>query len=150
MLPLVPTFLPMVTLAPMVPLAAEKCSGFSCYQRYHWLSMVPLVKFPMVPLGEFRTHALFASESFRRFRDSSAQNHFGPGLLGPDVSAHFSVRDCSAHLSGTARPIFFFFLGGGGGRGIYCFILFMCIKIRVKTLYLFNMIIILAAPYQRR
>ena len=45
-----------------------------------------------------------------RFRDSSAQNHFGPGLLGPDVSAHFSIRDCSAHFSGTARPIFFIFL----------------------------------------
>ena len=27
------------------------------------------------------------------FRDSSAQNHFGPGLLGPDVSTHFSIRD---------------------------------------------------------
>ena len=57
MVPLVPTFLPMVTLAPMVPLAAEKRSGFSCYQWYHWLPMVPFVKFPMVPLGEFRTHA---------------------------------------------------------------------------------------------
>ena len=55
---LVPTFLPMVTLAPMVPLAAEIRSGFSCYQWYHWLPMVPLVKFPMVPLGEFRMHAL--------------------------------------------------------------------------------------------
>ena len=60
MVPLVPTFLPMVTLAPMVPLAAEKRSGFSCYQWYHWLPMVPLVKFPMVPLGEFRTHALLS------------------------------------------------------------------------------------------
>ena len=58
MVPLVPTFLPMVILAPMVPLAAEKRSGFSCYQWYHWLPMVPLVKFPMVPLGEFRTHAI--------------------------------------------------------------------------------------------
>ena len=62
-------------------------------------------------------------ESVGRFRDSSAQNHFGPGLPGPDFSAHFSIRDCSAHFSGTARPIFFylfffifyfFFLGGGG------------------------------------
>ena len=57
---LVPTFLPMVTLAPMVPLAAEKRSGFSGYQWYHWLPMVPLVKFPMVPLGESRTHAYFS------------------------------------------------------------------------------------------
>ena len=32
MVPLVPTFLPMVTLAPMVPLADEKRSGFSGYQ----------------------------------------------------------------------------------------------------------------------
>ena len=59
MVPLVPTFLPMVTLARMVPLAAEKRSGFSGYQWYHWLPMVPLVKFPVVPLGEFRTHAMF-------------------------------------------------------------------------------------------
>ena len=51
------------------------------------------------------------------FWDSSAQNHFGPRLLGPDVSAHFSIRDCSAHFSGTARPIFFFFFWGGGGWG---------------------------------
>ena len=36
MVPLVPTFPPMVTLAPIVP----------------------LVKFPMVPLGESRTHAV--------------------------------------------------------------------------------------------
>ena len=55
---MVPTFPPMVTLAPMVPLAAEKRSGFSGYQWYHWLPMVPLVKFPMVPLGESLTHAI--------------------------------------------------------------------------------------------
>ena len=77
------------------------------------------------------------------FRDSSAQNPFGPGLLGPDISAHFSIRDCSAYFSETARPIlllifffFFFFLGGGYGVAIYCFILFMCIKTRFKKLYL--------------
>ena len=55
------------------------------------------------------------------FRDSSAQNHFGPGLLGPDVSAHFSIRDCSAHFSGTARPMFLFFIyhfGGWGGGNL--------------------------------
>ena len=51
------------------------------------------------------------------FRDSSAQNHFGPGLLGPDVSAHFSIRDCSARFSGTARPNYIFFCEGGGGGG---------------------------------
>ena len=45
MAPLVPTFLPMVTLAPKVPLAAEKRSGFSGYQWHHWLPMVPLVNF---------------------------------------------------------------------------------------------------------
>ena len=27
------------------------------------------------------------------FRDSVAQNHFDPGLLGPYNSAHFSIRD---------------------------------------------------------
>ena len=62
MLPLgLPTFPPMVTLALMVPLAAEKRSGFSGYQWYHWLPMIPLVKFPMVPLGESRTHAILVS-----------------------------------------------------------------------------------------
>ena len=63
MVPLVPTFAPMVTLAPLVPLAAEKRSGFSCFQWYLWLPMVPLVKFPMVPLGESRTHAMSLSFS---------------------------------------------------------------------------------------
>ena len=58
MLQLVPTFPPMVTLVPIVPLAAEKRLGFSGYKWYHWLLIVPLVKFPMVPLGESGTHAL--------------------------------------------------------------------------------------------
>ena len=48
MVPLAPTFPPMVTSAPMVSLAAEKRSGFSSYQWYH---------FPMVQLGESRTPA---------------------------------------------------------------------------------------------
>ena len=34
MVPIVPTFPPMVTLAPMVLLAAEKRSGFSGYQDF--------------------------------------------------------------------------------------------------------------------
>ena len=55
MVPLVPTFRPMVTLA---PLATKKGSEFSGYQWYHWLPMVPLVKFSMLPLGESRTHAI--------------------------------------------------------------------------------------------
>ena len=42
---------------------------------------------------------------------------FGPGLLGLDILAHFSIQDCSAHFSGTARPIFLYFFGGGGGGG---------------------------------
>ena len=40
MVPLVSTFRPMVRLAPVVPLATEKGSGFSGYQWYHWLPMV--------------------------------------------------------------------------------------------------------------
>ena len=60
------------------------------------------------------------------FRDSSAQNHFGPGLLGPDVSAHFSIRDCSAHFSGTARPIYFFLGGGGGEEGQVIVVFCLC------------------------
>ena len=76
------------------------------------------------------------------FRDSSAQNHFGPGLLGPDVSAHFSIRDCSAHFSGTARPIFFFGGGGGGGGGGN--LLFYSINVHQNKIYetLFNVILI--------
>ena len=84
--------------------------------------------------------------SCQRFRDSSAQNHFGPGLLGPDVSAHFSIWDCSAHFSGTARPIFFlFFFGGGGGRNL----LFYSVYVHQNKIQetLFNMIIIPAAIY---
>ena len=73
-----------------------------------------------------------------RFRDSSAQNHFGPGLLGPDVSAHFQSGTARPTLVGPLVPFLFFFsifffLGGGwgwegGNLSIYCFILFMCIK----------------------
>ena len=66
---------------------------------------------------------------FSGFRDSSAQNHFGPGLLGLGVSAHFSIRDCSAHFSGTARPIFFFFFFfflGGGGAGQFMVLFCLC------------------------
>ena len=86
------------------------------------------------------------------FRDSSAQNHFGPGLLGPDVSAHFSIRDCSAHFSRTARPIFFifyffylFFFGGGGGLSLYSvyvhqnkvqFIYMTCLILRTRIILL--------------
>ena len=41
MVPLVSTFPTMVTLAPMVQLAAEKRSGFSGYQRYHTIGKIP-------------------------------------------------------------------------------------------------------------
>ena len=52
-IPLAPMVMPMVPLAlPMVPLAPMVS------QWYHWLPMVPLVKFPMVPLGEPRTQAM--------------------------------------------------------------------------------------------
>ena len=37
---------------PMIPLVS---------QRYHWLPMIPLVKLPMVPLGEPRTEPLYQS-----------------------------------------------------------------------------------------
>ena len=69
------------------------------------------------------------------FRNSSAQNDFGP-----DVSAHYSIRDCSAHFSGTARPILIFylfillFIFGGG---IYCFIIYKVVKYR-KILLIYN------------
>ena len=81
-----------------------------------------------------------------RFRDSSAQNHFGPGLLGPDVSAHFSFRDYSAQFSGTARPIFYFFFyfffrrGGGGLQFIVLFSI--CARQNKIQDILFNVILI--------
>ena len=74
MVPLVPTLRPMVT---MVPLATEKRSGFSGYQWYHWLLMVPLVKFPMVPLGESRTHVI----SF--IGNTIGTNGYANGTIGP-------------------------------------------------------------------
>ena len=53
MIPLAPMVMPMVPLAlqtvPMVPLVN---------QWYHWIPMVPLVKLPMVPLGEPQTKPL--------------------------------------------------------------------------------------------
>ena len=57
MVPLLPTFQPMVSLATMVPLAAEKRSGFSGYQWY---------QLPMVPLEESRTHALSGSIAIKK------------------------------------------------------------------------------------
>ena len=49
-MPIVPFALPMVLLVlPMVLLVPLVC------QWYHWLPMVPLVKLPMVTLGEPRT-----------------------------------------------------------------------------------------------
>ena len=41
-----------------------------------------------------------------------------PRRFGP-----FFNPDCSAHFSGTARPIFLFLGGGGGGGYIYLFYL---------------------------
>ena len=74
----VPMVMPMVTLAlPMeqlVPLVS---------QWYHWLPMVPLLKLPMVPLGETRTEPFFgvtgrfSPESFRPWV-VSALGRFGP------------------------------------------------------------------------
>ena len=80
---------------PMAPLVSK---------WYHWLPMVPLVKSPMLPLGDPGTEPMLL-----RFRVISTQNHFGPGLLGSDDSAHFSIWDISDHFNGTARSIFFFF-----------------------------------------
>ena len=90
MVPLVPTFLPMVTLAPMVPLAAVKRSVFSCYQCYHWLPMVPLEKFSMVPLGEFRTHALFV-KTVRRTRGPNGKYNSQAGYLGNRFTTSFRL-----------------------------------------------------------
>ena len=51
-IPFVPMVMPMVPLAlPMVPLVSQ------------WLPMVPLVKLPMVPLGEPRTEPVWAKLS---------------------------------------------------------------------------------------
>ena len=56
-IPLVPMVMPLVPLAlPMVPLIPLVS------QWYHWLPMVPLVKLPMVQLGEPRTEPLFGTE----------------------------------------------------------------------------------------
>ena len=91
MVPLVPTFPPMVTLAPMVPLAAEKRSGFSCYQRNHWPPMVPLVKFPMVPLGESRTHALSGLGSFLNNEIIQCRANLSPALY------YMYIRSCTIY-----------------------------------------------------
>ena len=59
----VPTFTPMVPLAPMVQLTAEKrswLSGFQWYKWYKWLPMIQLVNFPIVPLREPRTEPVVA------------------------------------------------------------------------------------------
>ena len=53
-LPMVPLVLPLVPMVmPMVPLALPMVQLVPLVsQWYHWLPMVPLVKLPMVPLGE--------------------------------------------------------------------------------------------------
>ena len=56
------------------------------------------------------------------FRDSSAQNHFGPGLLGPDVSPIFQSGTARPTLVGLLGPFFYFlfiFFGGGGGNLLF-------------------------------
>ena len=58
-LPMVPLVTPLVPMVmPMVPLTLQMVPLVS--QWYHWLPMVPLVKFPMVPLGEPRADPLLA------------------------------------------------------------------------------------------
>ena len=56
-LPMVPLVIPFEPMGmPMVPLALPMVQLVTlAYQRYHWLPMVPLVKLPMVHLGEPRT-----------------------------------------------------------------------------------------------
>ena len=53
---------------------------------------------------------------------------FRPGTPRPGRFGPFSIRDCSARFSGTARPIFFYFLFifFWGVGAIYCFILSLC------------------------
>ena len=59
-LPMVPLVLPLVPMVmPMVPLALQMVQLVPLVsQWYYWLPMVPLVKIPMVPLGEPRTEPL--------------------------------------------------------------------------------------------
>ena len=68
--------------------------------------------------------SLKSNAEAERFRDSSAQNHFGPGT--PRLG----------HFGPFFNPPILFFEGGGGWGAIYCFILFMCIKTRFKKLIL--------------
>ena len=77
-IPLLPMVMPMVSLAlPMVPLLPMVS------QSYHWLPMVPLVKFPMVPLGEPRTHALKrGTETVHRVR-CNRRSMFVHRIQGP-------------------------------------------------------------------
>ena len=58
----------------------------------------------MRPIGDNAVSS--ANNPTLGFRVVSTQSHFGPGLLGPDDSAHFSIWDSSAQFSGTAQPIF--------------------------------------------
>ena len=70
-------------------------------------------------LESVSSRPLVLSARVNWFRDSSAQNHFGPGLLGPDVSAHFQSGTARSTLVGPLGPFlfiyyyyYFFFLGG--------------------------------------
>ena len=114
MVPLVPTLPPMVTLAPIVPLAAEKRSGFSGHQGYHWPPMLPLVKFPMVPLGESRTHALSLSFQLVLLRPKKGFDRFigylnfindRTKLVSSQALAHVQLRILSKGLTSCLTAI---------------------------------------------
>ena len=96
MVPLVIQFVPMVM--PMVPLALPMVQLVPLVsQWYHWLPMVPLVKLPMVPLGEPRTEPL---SSFDKFLVSSV--FVGVNKVHYRLSAYSSCHVVIDHHNETS------------------------------------------------
>ena len=74
--------------------AQRGCGGVSISTNQKLILVLSLFWVKYVSLSGFRSFRPKA----HRFRDSSAQNHFGPGLLGPNRYFYrdFSARDSSA------------------------------------------------------